>query len=224
MLDGLSRRDEAGVQCNGILKFLDDLLAFGNDALDCLAGLAARRLADNLEKLLQALDLALGLVLMHEEGCLALDEREADTLLAKAGKFASDAESELTRAKELREALYRLFLCESRGNPIGPEDLALVAAMAQRARSQQTLMHAAGVIEWRHVGAEDLNEIGDRLAHFAVGLLTSRQGRRPVRACLGPNCGWLFLDESRGGHRQWCSDKTCGSHAGVRKFRAAKAD
>jgi len=153
-----------------------------------------------------------------------IDEREADTLLAKAGKFPSDAESELTRAKELREALYRLFLCESRGNPIGPEDLALVAAMAQRARSQQTLMHAAGVIEWRHVGAEDLNEIGDRLAHFAVGLLTSRQGRRPVRACLGPNCGWLFLDESRGGHRQWCSDKTCGSHARVRKFRAAKAD
>ncbi|MGO4135948.1 CGNR zinc finger domain-containing protein [Rhizobium brockwellii] len=45
-----------------------------------------------------------------------------------------------------------------------------------------------------------------------------------MRACQGPNCGWLFLDQSRGGHRRLCSDKTCGSHARVRKFRAVQAD
>ncbi|WP_246713898.1 CGNR zinc finger domain-containing protein [Rhizobium leguminosarum] len=36
--------------------------------------------------------------------------------------------------------------------------------------------------------------------------------------------GWLILDESRGGHRRWWSDNTCGSHARVRKFRALQAD
>ncbi|WP_420820664.1 CGNR zinc finger domain-containing protein [Rhizobium tubonense] len=33
-----------------------------------------------------------------------------------------------------------------------------------------------------------------------------------MRACQGRNCGWLFLDQSCGGPRRWCSDKTCGSH------------
>jgi predicted RNA-binding Zn ribbon-like protein len=41
-----------------------------------------------------------------------------------------------------------------------------------------------------------------------------------VRECLGPNCGWLFIDTSRGGQRRWCSDRSCGTHARVRRFRA----
>ncbi len=44
--------------------------------------------------------------------------------------------------------------------------------------------------------------------------------RRAVRECLGVNCGWLFLDRSRGGRRRWCSDETCGTRSRVERFRA----
>ncbi|MGR9355216.1 CGNR zinc finger domain-containing protein [Rhizobium leguminosarum] len=152
-----------------------------------------------------------------------IDDRERDALLGKANRSASDAERELGQAKELREAMCRLFLSEFNGRPINPHDLDLVARMANRGLSQRTLGEVGGNIEWLCADAKDLDAITNRIAMLAAELLTSRDGRRPVRACQGPNCGWLFLDQSRGGHRRWCSDKTCGSHARVRKFRAAQA-
>ncbi|NNU64814.1 MULTISPECIES: CGNR zinc finger domain-containing protein [Rhizobium] len=153
-----------------------------------------------------------------------IDDEERDTLLVKAGKSAADAEKELEQAKALREVLYRLFLSEFDESPVSQEDLDFVADMARRAQSQQSLGLVAGNIAWRPADAKDLNAIRSRVAQSAAELLTSRDGRRLVRACQGRNCGWLFLDQSRGGHRRWCSDKTCGSHARVRKFRAAQAD
>ncbi|MGR9270955.1 CGNR zinc finger domain-containing protein (plasmid) [Rhizobium leguminosarum] len=153
-----------------------------------------------------------------------IDDKERDTLLARAARSRSNAEKELGQAKELREALSRLFLSEFDESPVSRDDLELIAGMTQRAQSQQSLGFVRGRIQWRPADAKDLDAISTRVAQSAAELLTSRDGRRPVRACEGPNCGWLFLDQSRGGHRRWCSDKTCGSHARVRRFRAIQAN
>lgn len=153
-----------------------------------------------------------------------IDEQECNFLRAEAIESPNQAEKELIQARELREALYRIFLTESDGRSIREDDLGLVNDATQRAQSQRILIAAAGGIEWRYTPAEQLHTIADRIAWLAVELLTSQRERRPVRACEGPNCGWLFLDNSRNGHRRWCSDKTCGSHARVRKFRAMRAD
>ncbi|NNU49085.1 hypothetical protein G9X68_18560 [Rhizobium sp. WYCCWR 11279] len=150
-------------------------------------------------------------------------EKDRDALLAKANRSGSDAEKELGHAKDLREALCRLFLSEFDDSQVSPNDLKLVADMARRGLSQQTLGQVGGIIEWRRSDAKDLDAISNRIAVLAAELLTSRDERRPVRACQGRNCGWLFLDQSRGGHRRWCSDKTCGSNARVRRFRAVGA-
>jgi predicted RNA-binding Zn ribbon-like protein len=153
-----------------------------------------------------------------------IDHQDGVALLSEAAKSPGQAEKELIHARELREALHRIFLTESDGLSIREDDLALLNKAAQRAQSQRTLVGAAGGIEWRYRAAEQLATIADRVGWLAAELLTSRSERRPVRACQGPNCGWLFLDQSRNGHRRWCSDKTCGSHARVRKFRAMRAD
>ena len=34
-----------------------------------------------------------------------------------------------------------------------------------------------------------------------------------VRRCANPECGWLFLDDSRAGKRRWCSMQSCGNRA-----------
>lgn len=152
-----------------------------------------------------------------------IDGQEGVVLLSEAAKSPGQAEKELTHAKDLREALHRIFLTESGGSSLREDDLALLNKAAQRAQSQRILIAAAGGIEWRYKPAEQLDTIADRVGWLAAELLTSRSERRPVRACEGPNCGWLFLDHSRNGHRRWCSDKSCGSHARVRKFRAVRA-
>lgn len=158
----------------------------------------------------------------HRLGMVDADER--NILLAEAGRSASRAETELSLAKTLREALYRLFLSETAENHVRADDLDLVACLARQAQLHQSLECIAGTFKWHRPKTRDLNAINCRVAHSAADLLTSQDARRRVRACEGANCGWLFLDQSRGGRRRWCSDKTCGSHARVRKFRAVQSD
>ena len=67
MLDRLGRRQQARVMRRAALEFVHDLLAFGNDAFDGVAGLAARALADQFEDLGQAFDLGLGFLFVHLE-------------------------------------------------------------------------------------------------------------------------------------------------------------
>ena len=38
-----------------------------------------------------------------------------------------------------------------------------------------------------------------------------------VRRCANPECGWLFLDDSRAGKRRWCSMSSCGNRAKARR-------
>jgi predicted RNA-binding Zn ribbon-like protein len=152
-----------------------------------------------------------------------IDEDERTVLLSNAMKSPSKAQKELIHAKALREALHRIFLTESEESSVGEADLALLNDVVQRAQSQRKLFSVAGRIEWRHSPAEYLDATTNRIGWVAAELLTSKGERRPIRACQGPNCGWLFLDLSRNGHRRWCSDQTCGSHARVRKFRAVRS-
>ncbi|TWB11967.1 putative stress-induced transcription regulator [Rhizobium sp. ERR 1071] len=153
-----------------------------------------------------------------------IDDEEQRILLSLATKSPSEAERELFRARELRETLHRIFLTEVGDEPVRMKDLELLDQIARRAQAQRRLVNVGEAIEWRQSPADHLDAISTRVGWLAADLLTSRRNRRPIRACEGPNCGWLFLDHSRNGHRRWCSDRTCGSHARVRKFRAVRAE
>jgi predicted RNA-binding Zn ribbon-like protein len=152
-----------------------------------------------------------------------INGEECAVLLSKGIGSPSAAQRELIHARKLREALHRIFLTESDESCVRDEDLALLNSVVHRARSQRKLVIVASAIEWRQAVGVNLATITHRVGWLAAELLTSRHERRGVRACHGPNCGWLFLDHSRNGHRRWCSDNTCGSHARVRKFRATRS-
>ncbi|MEO6889729.1 MAG: CGNR zinc finger domain-containing protein, partial [Ktedonobacteraceae bacterium] len=57
--------------------------------------------------------------------------------------------------------------------------------------------------------------------YSAVELLTSEEVKR-VKECPARDCGWLFLDMSKNGSRQWCSMEGCGSRAKMRRQYARK--
>lgn len=153
-----------------------------------------------------------------------IDDNEQRILLSLAAKSPSEAERELIRARELRETLHRIFLTEANDEPVRVRDLELLNEATRRAQGQRCLAVVDATIEWHHSPADHLDTVATRVGWLAAELLTSRRDRRPIRACEGRNCGWLFLDHSRNGHRRWCSDRTCGSHARVRKFRAVRAE
>ncbi|MGG7581133.1 CGNR zinc finger domain-containing protein [Rhizobium sp. Nf11,1] len=67
---------------------------------------------------------------------------------------------------------------------------------------------------------DDPSDIFHLFALSATDLLISRSDRRLVRECKGDNCGWLFLDGSKSGRRQWCSEAGCGVHSRVKRYRA----
>ena len=64
VLNGLGSSQEPCIQSGRSLELLDDFFAFGDDAFDRVAGLATGALADDVEDLLQALNLALSLFLV----------------------------------------------------------------------------------------------------------------------------------------------------------------
>ena len=152
-----------------------------------------------------------------------IDEEEQRALLLLATRAPPEAKKEVNHARELREALHRIFLTEAGDELVSEKDLELLDEVARRAQARRRLVNVGDTIEWRQSPANHLDAISTRVGWLAADLLTSRLDRRPIRACEGPNCGWLFLDHSRNGHRRWCSDRTCGSHARVRKFRAVRA-
>ncbi|MDZ5450115.1 CGNR zinc finger domain-containing protein [Labrys sp. ZIDIC5] len=140
-------------------------------------------------------------------------------LLHRADTEPAVAEAALLRARTLRVTLRNLFLAEALGETGSEEDAARLDAVLQDANRQRELRLITGTFEWGWRDDNDLDTVLHRIAFAAAELLTSRNDRRDVRECHGINCGWLFLDTSRGGRRQWCSEEACGTHMRVRRFR-----
>ncbi|MDQ0391663.1 CGNR zinc finger domain-containing protein [Labrys monachus] len=165
--------------------------------------------------------------LLCYEDLLAWGERagliareHAERLRGEARADPAAAAEALDRAKALRRALHALFLAEAEGMVPAPSDAGELDAAVRDAAARRVLAYRSGTFAWQWRDDDDLDALTRRVAVAAADLLTARTGRRPVRECHGRNCGWLFLDTSRGGRRRWCSDETCGSHARVLRFRA----
>ena len=122
----------------------------------------------------------------------------------------------LARARSFRTALYQLFRAAIEGRKPFTEDLALLDREFRRARSADRLV--ADRDGFRVTPENGETPLG-LVARSAVELLTSPDRLLRVRACPGEDCGWLFLDSSRGGRRRWCDMSDCGNVDKVRRFR-----
>jgi predicted RNA-binding Zn ribbon-like protein len=152
-----------------------------------------------------------------------LDDAEAQAQRAAAQAAPDAAEQALARAKALREAIYRLFSQVAAGEAPAEADLAALGDAARQALGRRALAAPApGRFAWTWGDGGDLDAVAGRAAVAAADLLVSPEGARldRVKECFGPNCGWLFLDTSRNGHRRWCSEDDCGVQTRVRRHRA----
>jgi predicted RNA-binding Zn ribbon-like protein len=144
--------------------------------------------------------------------------REAGLLRGVTGAGSRVPAALLERARSLREALYRIFRAVANGRRPEASDLELFNRELAAARAHERLTFSAATpsLTWDTPDAPDLPLW--IVARAAADLLTSEQRSR-IRLCGGEDCGWIFLDTSRNGRRQWCDMSDCGNLAKVRRFR-----
>ncbi|MEV0404885.1 CGNR zinc finger domain-containing protein [Actinoallomurus sp. NPDC050550] len=129
------------------------------------------------------------------------------------------APQEVTDARRLRDALWRIAIARTRDEPCAPEDLATV----NEAAAHPPLAPAIGADgERRWAGPADGARLLATVAHDAVDLLTGPFAER-IRTCAGDNCYLIYVDTSRPGRRRWCSMEHCGNRQKVRALRARRS-
>jgi predicted RNA-binding Zn ribbon-like protein len=125
------------------------------------------------------------------------------------------------QATGLRNGLYRLFAALAAERPVLQKDLDELHRAQARTISRRRMSGKGGdvVVDWNFEGAPP-NAILGPVAWAAAELL-ERGPLDRIKACpAGDGCGWLFLDLSKNRSRTWCSMKSCGNAAKVRRFRA----
>ncbi len=153
----------------------------------------------------------------HKAGIINHSRAEQLNRFAKENPKA--AHKVYKHAVVIREAIYRIFISLIKGEKPEIEDIGLLNKECSRAREHQKLRFDSGTFKWDlELPGNDPEYIVWQIALSASELLTSGNLHR-VKECFGDDCGWLFLDTSKNGSRQWCSMKDCGNLAKVKKFR-----
>lgn len=150
-------------------------------------------------------------------------KEEGQSLLRKAVHYSTETAATFERAIALRETIYRVFAAiAQKTNPQEADLEALKDAFIEVMTHAQLTATDSG-FAWDWVKREDaFDSMLWPVVRSAIELLTSDAVKR-VKECPGVgDCGWLFLDTSKNGSRQWCSMESCGSRAKMRRQYARK--
>ena len=150
---------------------------------------------------------------------------DGQRLLAKAEQNPGQAEQTLTRAIELREAIYRIFSAAANARPIPVGEVQVLNHyLSQALRQARVEAHGNG-FGWGWSGAPDtLERMIWPAARSAAEVLTDPDRLARIGQCEDDRgCGWLFVDTSKNHSRRWCSMETCGNRAkAMRHYGRAK--
>jgi predicted RNA-binding Zn ribbon-like protein len=149
-----------------------------------------------------------------------LSESDAKDILRQGEQERTDASGVLELARDLREAMYRIF-----GHldvPPADADLRLLnrvlkdtPLMLQIEKGQETLTTS------RQIANTRLISLLGPIAWSAAELLTSDK-LQDVKQCDGETCGWLFIDTTKNHRRRWCAMDDCGARAKARAYYRRK--
>jgi predicted RNA-binding Zn ribbon-like protein len=121
----------------------------------------------------------------------------------------------LRSAVALRQALDAVLRARLAGQDPPAAPRAAVEATARAALAAAHLAPRGDALAWTWPAGDPQTPV-HRLAHAALGLLTSEAELAVLHCCAG--CRWLFLDHSRGAGRRWCSMADCGTEAKKRRY------
>jgi predicted RNA-binding Zn ribbon-like protein len=137
---------------------------------------------------------------------------------------SSRAESRALRGvREFRQSLHAVFHAVAAGRPLPQAALDRLSEAIRKTANWRRLTARGNqiVCGWDFAGAPPDAIVGP-IAWQAVELLEHGELHRIKECPLQEGCGWLFFDASRNRSRAWCSMKTCGNSAKVKRFRARR--
>lgn len=147
----------------------------------------------------------------------------ARRIILKAQKDPDGSTKVLSRARELREGIYRVFSALAAGKPVPKKDMEVLNRNLSKTMSHSRLHQTESGFIW--TGGEsraELERVLDPIVRSAAELLLSENWKR-VKVCADDRgCGYLFLDQSRNRSRRWCDMKDCGNRAKAKRFYSRK--
>jgi predicted RNA-binding Zn ribbon-like protein len=127
--------------------------------------------------------------------------------------------SQVGQAQALRERVYELLGAARAGGVAGASQAA--RNRVNRAAAEpvpQPRLDSTGALRWQ---ADDpVTAVLSLVARDVLDLVTSPAALARIRDCANPDCGAVFLDNSRPGTRRWCSMDTCGNLSKKATFRS----
>ena len=161
------------------------------------------------EKLLSYSDL----IAWAKNASIVLPEN-ADKLMTLASSRTGEAAATLSRAIELREAIYRIVSSKAHGLPAGSRDLAILNEAIAKEVSNLVVQQSGSGFDWSwKIDPGRLDSILVPVVWSAAGLLTGDSLERVGQCADEKGCGWLFYDTSRNRTRRWCDMQDCGNRA-----------
>ena len=141
-------------------------------------------------------------------------EDQARELIEAIGEKPDRAERELQEVRNLRDAIFEIFLAVVRNREPSSKHLTVLNRHLPRPRVVRT----RSGFEWDFFQeAKAVERILIAAARSAGDLLVSDELSK-VKICDDDNCGWLFLDSSRNQSRRWCQMEDCGNRSKARRF------
>lgn len=145
------------------------------------------------------------------KGCLS--SSEAAGLLRRSRGNPDLAAEMFARAIEIRESVYKIFGRVASSHDAEPSVLSSLKRALSDAPARIALAPDAEGFAWRiDTARTTAPELLAPVIWSAGDLLTGKYLKR-VRLCANQKCLWLFLDDSLGGVRRWCSMRACGNRA-----------
>ncbi len=152
------------------------------------------------------------------ESAGVLNRVEAQKMIRRSASQPMEVQNAFYRAITLREAFYRVCKWRLQSVPPASFDMAALNSELANAQSHKRLTFRDAGFAWSWDEPDSFDRILWSLMDSAAEFLAST-AVASLRECPGAGCGWLFIDKSRNGSRQWCEMRICGNRAKLRRFR-----
>jgi predicted RNA-binding Zn ribbon-like protein len=119
----------------------------------------------------------------------------------------------------LRDAISRAMRVVANGDPVPTREGATLNSFADE-DPPRTALRLDGTIA--RTASSPIPAVLSAIARAAIDLLVGRAA--DLRICEADGCGQVFLDDSRGRRRRWCSMTRCGNRAKATAFRERQND
>jgi predicted RNA-binding Zn ribbon-like protein len=146
----------------------------------------------------------------------AINDSQKEKLLQKGQDNQTKANQVYKDSLQLREAFYDLILNLISQDETSSANIQLINQWLSRVFSNLELTQLNGrfVLDWNaeNFGLESV--LWPIIRAFA-DLVTYEDNTR-IKQC--PNCGYLFVDNSKNKSRRWCSMEICGNRVKAQRF------